>query len=110
MLDILGFDLDAGQRESLGEIHRLCKQRMAIKLPESISAPKGEAYEKIHGLDARIEKLSPLLEFNRKESRNEVDEVTGKLAAVDFDIPVAALMHSRIVWQYYFMEHPISMN
>jgi hypothetical protein len=95
MTDILGFQLDNGQQAKLGELHRLCGQRMAIKLPENTNSPRCEAYDKIHALDARIEKFAHLLELKRSDSRGH-------------QIPVAPEGHARIVWQYYFIKHPIS--
>lgn len=95
MQDILGFKLDNGQRAKLGELHRLCEQRMAVKLPTNINSPRCEAYDKVQALDARIEKYAPLLELKRTDSKG-------------IEIAVAESQHARLVWQYWFIDHPIS--
>jgi hypothetical protein len=95
MQDILGFDLDSDQRNKLSQLHSLCAQRMAVKLPENVNSPRCAAYDTVQSLDARINKFAPMLEFKYKDSKG-------------IESPVPESQHARIVWQYYFIDHPIS--
>src|ERR1700722_15527468 len=107
--DILGFNLNADQKGKLSELHRLCEQRMAVPLPVNVNSVRCKAYDVVQALDERIAKYAPLLELKRVDTRRERNEATGNVDEVRHETPVSAEGHTRIVWQYWFIKHPISM-
>lgn len=89
--------LNPEQKAKLAALHTLCRQRLAVKLPESLFSPMCAAYEKVQALDTLVAEEALLIELKRRAVATDGSRT---------EVLISGEEHVRLVWQYYFIENP----